>query len=461
MHAVLDGEATPEEARELDQLLAGDAGARAEFDALRSLFSELRSVPRLDPPTGLAEAVWGRLQLSRRPRVGVSSAEPGNPLHPKPGRIRQVLRSLAHTSPEKEKTMSQISSKRTLWIGIGVAAAAILIVGYSVIDYPPGGANVAGTVAPAERYRAEQIKAEDVKLGDQAVAQLMQTEAFDRFVRDPKMLALAQDPAFQALARKTDALAAMVRNPEAFIALARPDVLNQADALKAEATRAEALRTEARAEALKTDATRAEARAEALKAEAMRADARAEALKTEALKAEALKAEALKAEARAEALRAEALRADARAEARKTEALRAEALKAEAMRAEATKAEALKADARRAEALKAEAMKADARAEALKTEATKAEAMRADARAQALKTEATKAEARAEALRVLATTPEARQVLAMHPEAFAILARDSGFAALAQNRDFANALANARFIEARSTGARPADAAAR
>ena len=42
MHAVLDGEATAVEARELDAVLARDAKAKDEFDELRSLFEGLR-----------------------------------------------------------------------------------------------------------------------------------------------------------------------------------------------------------------------------------------------------------------------------------------------------------------------------------------------------------------------------------------------------------------------------------
>ena len=113
----------------------------------------------------------------------------------------------------------------------------MVIVGYFFVDFPAGRQNVSGTVVPAQRYRAEQIQAGDVKLGDQAVAQLMQTESFERLVRDPKLRAMAQDPAFQALARKPEALAALTRNADAVVALSR-----SADATKAEATKAEATR---------------------------------------------------------------------------------------------------------------------------------------------------------------------------------------------------------------------------
>ena len=61
MHAVLDGEATPVEIRELERLVAGDAAVCAEFDALRRLFDGLASVPQGYPPEGLVAAVMARL----------------------------------------------------------------------------------------------------------------------------------------------------------------------------------------------------------------------------------------------------------------------------------------------------------------------------------------------------------------------------------------------------------------
>lgn len=369
MHAVLDGEATPEEAGELDRLLEADAAARAEFDALRQLFARLEGLPRLDPPPGLGEAAWAQRQLSRSRRVLVV--------------------------PREDRTMNQPSKKRSLWIGAGVAAAAALSVAYLVVGFPPRGDGAAGTVTPAQRYRAEQPKAEDVKLGDQTVAQFMQTEAFERIVKDPQLRALAVDAGFQALAQHPRALAAMAQNPDVFIALARQANAQSADALKADAKQADALK------------------ADALKADALKADAK----QADALRADALRAEAIVAHAtRAEALRADALKADAK----QAEALRADALKADALRADALKAEALRASALRAEAAKASALRADAlRAEALRAEAVSLSP---------------------EAMVVLARSPNALQALSKHADAFAALARQPNFAALAMNPSFAQAL---------------------
>ena len=52
MHAVLDGEATPDEARGSSAILARDPAARAEFDELQRLFDELPACPRRIPAGG-------------------------------------------------------------------------------------------------------------------------------------------------------------------------------------------------------------------------------------------------------------------------------------------------------------------------------------------------------------------------------------------------------------------------
>src|SRR5258708_20711699 len=72
MHAVLDGEATPAEARALERRAAADPEARAEFDSLRALFDELKGLPQAFPPEGLVAAVMASLpspQLSASSRV--------------------------------------------------------------------------------------------------------------------------------------------------------------------------------------------------------------------------------------------------------------------------------------------------------------------------------------------------------------------------------------------------------
>src|SRR3954471_22142023 len=113
------------------------------------------------------------------------------------------------------------SSKRNVFIGIGIAAVAALAVGHYVFEIPSSAENASGTVTPAERYRAPQVKAENVQLGDQTIAKLLQDEKIERALRDPAFQQLAANPeAFAALAANAQAFAAMAAQPQAFQAMA-------------------------------------------------------------------------------------------------------------------------------------------------------------------------------------------------------------------------------------------------
>src|SRR4029450_13325160 len=57
---------------------------------------------------------------------------------------------------------------KKIWIGGGLAVAAAAIAVFSGVEVPPTGKDVSGTIVPAQRYRADQPSAGDVKLGVQA-----------------------------------------------------------------------------------------------------------------------------------------------------------------------------------------------------------------------------------------------------------------------------------------------------
>src|SRR5262245_11468075 len=93
---------------------------------------------------------------------------------------------------------------------LGVAATglvAVLAIGAVAVGtlQPPFGGESAGTIAPAERYRAAQVTTSDVTLGDDSVPLLMQTDIFQLMVHDPSFRVLAADPGFAALAQNPQA----------------------------------------------------------------------------------------------------------------------------------------------------------------------------------------------------------------------------------------------------------------
>ena len=222
MHAVLDGEATSAEQRELEQWLVGHPAAQAEFDALRGLFEHLQRVPRLDPPAELAEEI-------------VKKCAP-KPLSRGAHKLFSWLRVSGISLPTNfwgEFQMSQqapFARKRLAWAAAGVAVVAVAI-GYFVFDIPPTD-QVAGTITPAQRYRADQpLTTQDVKLADQSVAQALQNDAVVKLIKDPNFQQIAKNSAqaaqfganiqaYAAMAQQPSAMAAMAANSAAFAALA-------------------------------------------------------------------------------------------------------------------------------------------------------------------------------------------------------------------------------------------------
>src|SRR4051795_963938 len=101
----------------------------------------------------------------------------------------------------------------------GVLAFGVAAYGLGRV-YPPLGPT-AGTIAPAQRYVSAQVGEGDVTLGDTAVPERMQTDAFQVMVKDPNFRALATDPGFAALASNPAAMAAIAANPAQFAKLAQ------------------------------------------------------------------------------------------------------------------------------------------------------------------------------------------------------------------------------------------------
>src|SRR5690242_17754946 len=102
------------------------------------------------------------------------------------------------------------------WIAASGLVVVILAVALVAEGFPPKGGSTSGTIVSAERYHASQVSDADVGLGDQGVAKLMQTDAFELMVKNPSFRALVMDPGFQALAQNPSLLAALAKSPEAF-----------------------------------------------------------------------------------------------------------------------------------------------------------------------------------------------------------------------------------------------------
>ena len=155
----------------------------------------------------------------------------------------------AAVTVDRSDRVSVPRSNLKFWTtGAIIALTAIGAYGVGRV-YPPQGP-MAGTITPADRYVSAQVGAKDVQLGDQSVAQLMQTDAFDLLTRDPTFRALARDPGFQAALQNSQAMAVIAANPKVFAQLAADPAafaaaVRNANALSAAAMQADASRAAA------------------------------------------------------------------------------------------------------------------------------------------------------------------------------------------------------------------------
>ena len=82
---------------------------------------------------------------------------------------------------------------KVLW-GLAAAAAIVLAV-LAYTGFPPDTGGSEGAIGAAKRYQAGQIAASDVKLGDQAAQEFLQSDLFDRLRKDETVVAALSNPA--------------------------------------------------------------------------------------------------------------------------------------------------------------------------------------------------------------------------------------------------------------------------
>ena len=114
-------------------------------------------------------------------------------------------------------TTTQTNQRKMLLTTAGVLAFGVAAYGLGRV-FPPMGPS-AGTITAADRYVSSQVSESDVALGDTAVPELMQTDAFELMTKDPNFRALAASPGFQALASQPQVMAALMANPRRLLRL--------------------------------------------------------------------------------------------------------------------------------------------------------------------------------------------------------------------------------------------------
>jgi hypothetical protein len=114
----------------------------------------------------------------------------------------------------------QSSTKKWMFIGGGVIVAAALVVLFQ--NYPPQPKDAAGTIGAAQRYHEPQISGADVKVSQDELTTWIQSDTFDRIVKDPQARKLFTDAMF--FAAVSDAAARNVA-PDKATALADNDAV--------------------------------------------------------------------------------------------------------------------------------------------------------------------------------------------------------------------------------------------
>ncbi len=98
-------------------------------------------------------------------------------------------------------TSERSSSRTKIWL---VAGGIVVLAGvaYVATIYPPDNESLAGSVTPADRYRGESAtRGSGSVLGDQSIAQFMQTDMYQMIVSDRVLAnAFASEGFRQALA---------------------------------------------------------------------------------------------------------------------------------------------------------------------------------------------------------------------------------------------------------------------
>jgi hypothetical protein len=193
--ARLDGELTPDQGAEIERLLAGDESARQRAGELQALVDALNLLGPVDPPARVMRAVVDHLS--------------------------QVAPATGAVHESQTSSIGGVLMRtKVLW---GMAAAAAIILGiFAVKGFPPDMSGTEGAIGAAKRYQAGQIEASDVKLGDQTAQEFLQSDLFDKLMKDDAVRKALSDPALgKALA--DPALGKALTNADFLTALTNAD----------------------------------------------------------------------------------------------------------------------------------------------------------------------------------------------------------------------------------------------
>ena len=198
LNAEIDGVATESQRAALAELLQRDLSAREELEALRAVAELLGRTPVPGAPESFAEGVmmavrrvrttsWLTRLRSALVRAGWSwgpQREDSVNYSHEHGYVSAGVGAPKRSREDVMARQQNMFQRRMIFAGAGVLAVAALVV-YFGGYYPPAKEEAFGTIGQAERYRSSQITGADVKLENPELQAFLQSETFDRIVRDP------------------------------------------------------------------------------------------------------------------------------------------------------------------------------------------------------------------------------------------------------------------------------------
>ena len=97
---------------------------------------------------------------------------------------------------------------------------------FAVKGFPPVGSGSEGTIGAAQKYQAPQLADKDVVLGDAAVQEFLQSDVFDRLIKDPDARELLNATRTCAPRSRTRRLRSAIRDADVRAALTNANVRN-------------------------------------------------------------------------------------------------------------------------------------------------------------------------------------------------------------------------------------------
>ncbi len=126
--------------------------------------------------------------------------------------------------PEHRDNLTQGGTgmgKKVMW-GLAAAAALALIV-MKFTGFPPMGDGTEGTVGAAKRYQAPQMVASDVAVAPDEAQAFLQSDTFDRLIKDEDTRQLLANPSFRGALANAEFRSALA-SPELRQALSSPEL---------------------------------------------------------------------------------------------------------------------------------------------------------------------------------------------------------------------------------------------